>query len=181
MEEKYLIHRAQAGDIDAFESLARQYQNKIYALALRMIQNQQDALDVSQNVLIKIYRKIHLFRGQSSFATWVYRIAKNACLDFLRAQKKSVSLEELSESGYEIQSFTQKDDPEKSFEAKEQTQKLIALVMALPEAQRRLIVLRDIEGYSYEEIGDLLSLQPGTVKSRLFRARNRLRKMLAGE
>ncbi len=99
MEERLLLKRQNRGILSPFEALVRIYQNKIYALALRMTENREDAFDVAQEAVLKLYRGLSAFREKSSFATWVYSVTRNAALDFLRKKKSSVSLEELREQG----------------------------------------------------------------------------------
>lgn len=174
MEERLLLKKAKQGDLVAFEALVRIYQNKIYALALRMTENREDAFDVAQEAVLKLYRGLSAFREKSSFATWVYSVTRNAALDFLRKKKSSVSLEELREQG--VEPCGQEDDPESQVLKDEKICAVTAAINALPEQQKTVLILRDIEGYSYEEIAIIIGTTRGTVKSRLFRAREQVRK-----
>jgi len=176
MDEHLLIERAKEGDIASFEALIRKYQNKIYSLAFRIAGNADDAFDISQEAIIKIYGNIKRFYGRSAFSTWVYTVTKNAGLDFLRKRKRIFSSEEeLTDCSYLEVSYPAYGSPEESFEKKESKNFLISLIRSLPEAQKTVLILRDIEGYSYEEIAKILKISEGTVKSRLFRARESLR------
>ena len=171
MEEERLIALAAGGDTDAFENLARAYQNKIYALALRVLGDRQDAFDASQEALIRLYRTLSSFSGRSAFATWVYRITKNVCIDILRRRKAEVPLDEAAAEAW---STPREEDPAEQAVRSEQRRRMKALIAALPRQQRQVVILRDVEGYAYQEIADILQLPLGTVKSRLKRARSTL-------
>ena len=176
MDEKVLLKRAKQGDLSAFEALIRAYQNKIYALALRMTKNADDAFDVAQESVLKIYRALPSFRGDAAFSTWIYRISRNAALDFLRKKRTETSLDELREWGIEL------PGPIGSIEGDvltaEKRRAVARMIAALPEQLRAAIILRDIDGYSYEEIAILTKTALGTVKSRLYRARAMVRNQL---
>ena len=175
MEEKLLIKRAAKGDDSAFEMLAGAYQGKIYSICLRVLKNETDAADAMQNALIKIYVHIGKYSGKSSFSTWVYAVARNTALDFARSKKKEVSIEELLylPDMQEGQSST-----ERRAEDNEQRRVLAAMINALPQEQRLCILLKDIDGYAIEEIAEIVKAPVGTVKSRLHRAREKLRMLL---
>lgn len=174
MEERLLLKKAKRGDLAAFEALVRIYQNRIYALALRMTGNREDAFDVAQEAILKIYRGLSSFREKSSFATWVYSVTRNAALDFLRKQRPVVSLEELRGQGIELGG--RGDGPDGRVLEGEKVRAVAAAINALSEQQKTVLVLRDIEGYSYEEIAIIIGVSLGTVKSRLSRAREQVRK-----
>lgn len=167
-----LVKRAQKGDADAFESLYNRHLKRIYNIAWRMMGSGADAEDIAQEVMLKAWRALPAFKLDSAFGTWLYRIAMNACCDELRRRKaKTVSVEEMHESGHELET--------EGFEERSVTAGGIAwAVERLSEEYRAALVLRDIEGYSYEEIADILRCPIGTVRSRINRAREQMRNML---
>ena len=176
-EEKQLVKKVQSGDRAAFEKLVNEYQAKIYNLALRMTGSRDDAYDMTQDAFIKAYRSIGDFRSESSFYVWLYRLAVNVCLDFLRAEKKRahVSLTELDETdNSELEIPDERFDPQTEAEKAELRQAVRRGLLKLPDEYRAILILREIDGLSYDEIGSVLSLEPGTVKSRIFRARKKL-------
>ena len=178
LTEEQLIHRAAKGDGAAFTELMTQHESRMYAVTLRMCANREDAQDCLQDAMLRIYRAIGSFKGQSAFSTWVYRITMNTCLDELRRRKtrNSSSLDTLLESGW---SPTDEDDvPERHAIKSEQRRVIDRAIAALPEDMRSAIVLRDIQGYSYEEIAAMLDANIGTVKSRISRGREKLRQIL---
>ncbi|MDO4974555.1 MAG: sigma-70 family RNA polymerase sigma factor [Eubacteriales bacterium] len=177
-EELRLIRRVQAGETEAFEGLVRAHEKTVYNLALRMTGDAQDAEDMAQEAFLKAYRSLGDFRGESKFSVWLYRIVSNVCLDHLRRQSRrpSVSLTAEDEEGEE-QQWDVPDErlsPERLLEQKLTREAVQKGLRELPEEQRQILLLREIKGLSYEEIGEILSLEPGTVKSRIFRARKRL-------
>ena len=177
-------YRAAAGDIAAFEKLVRKYEKYVCTAVYAVVRNHDDSFDVAQEVFLKLYHNIGTFKGESSFSSWLYRIAKNTALDFLRRQKnhQTVSLSAENDDGEEvvldIPDTSEAVSPEKAALASERREILYAALNELRPEHREILVLRDIEGYSYEEVGSMLSLEAGTVKSRLFRAREALRKIL---
>ena len=172
-EEAILLKKAKKRDLDAFEALVQLYQNKIYALALRMTGDADDAFDVSQESVLKLYRALPKFRQEASFSTWVYRITRNAALDFLRKKRASLSLEALYEQGLEPLAA---ENIERRVILSDENRALEKMIEELPAQLREVILLRDVDGYSYEEIAQILQTALGTVKSRLYRAREMLRK-----
>ena len=178
MEEKQLIESAQKGDKEAFSQLMMRYQNKIYAIAMRFCKNADDAWDVAQETVIKVYRALHRYGSKAAFSTWVYAIAKNAALDHLRKRSKAVNTE-VGLEAVEYMAQLPAADPEQKLQNREAVRELLDIVNALPAGQRAVLVLRDIDGYSYEEIAQILAISQGTVKSRLARAREAVRKAYA--
>lgn len=183
-EEQRLIRRVLQGNSGAFEPLVRAYQQKIYNLSLRMTKNPADAEDLTQEAFLKAFRSLERFRQDSGFYVWIYRIASNLCIDFLRREKQrgenTVGL--TCTDGAEDWSLELPDLralPEQELERKELRQALQAGFDALPPRQREILVLRDINGLSYGEIAAVLELEPGTVKSRISRARAALAALLA--
>jgi len=173
--EQKLIERASGGDPSAFNRLMAEHERKMYAVALRMCSNREDAQDCLQEAMLRIYRSISSFKGQSSFGTWVYRITMNTCLDELRRKKNkaAASLDSLVDAGWSP--TDESDTPEKHSERKALRRELSGAIRELPEDMRSAVVLRDIHGYSYDEIAQVLDVNVGTVKSRISRAREKLR------
>ena len=182
--EKFLLEKAKSGDIAAFEQLVESYQKKIFNIALRMLGNYDDAGDLTQEVLIRIYRSIRSFKEQSSFSTWIYRITTNVCLDEIRKRKnrKVVSLDEeikLDDGDMKRQIESGGPTPEESAETEDLKKIVNDAIEKLNEEHRVVIVLRDIQGLTYEEISDVLKLPEGTVKTRINRARQALKNILS--
>ena len=179
MEESRLIQRAGEGDASAFNALMGMHERRMYAVALRMCGNPEDAQDCLQEAMLRIYRAINGFKAQSSFSTWVYRITMNTCLDELRRRKNrpNTSLDGLYDAGWSpVDPGT---TPEKSALIGDMRRQLQAFIRELPEDMRAAIVLRDIEGYSYDEIASMLDTNVGTIKSRISRGREKLREKIA--
>jgi RNA polymerase sigma factor, sigma-70 family len=181
--EKNLLERAKAGDIGAFEQLVEGYQRKIFNIALRMLGNYDDAGDLSQEVLIRIYKSIKNFKEQSSFSTWIYRITTNVCLDEIRKRKnkKTISLDEdikVDEGEMKRQIESDGPTPEDIVEQEELKKLVNDAIGMLSQEHKMAIILRDMQGLSYEEISEVLKLPEGTVKSRINRARQALKNIL---
>lgn len=181
--EKLLLDKAKSGDIAAFEELIEGYQRKIFNIALRIVGNYDDANDLSQEVLIRIFKSIGSFKEQSSFSTWIYRITTNVCLDDIRKRKnrRVVSLdEEIKVEDGEMQRQIVSNDPlpEETAEKEELRELVNGAISSLSEEHRLVIVMRDLQGFSYEEIARILKCPEGTVKSRINRARLALKNVL---
>lgn len=184
MDEQTLIERAKQGDVEAFEILINEHQKRIYNIAFKMLGNQEDALDLSQEVLIKIFKNIHKFHGSSKFSTWVYRVATNTCLDEIKKRRKHTT--------YSIDERMQTEDgdlatdipdtsptPEATAIQKDIQKILYDGINQLGDEHKKVIILRDLNGFSYEYIAKILKCSEGTVKSRISRARKRLKKILS--
>lgn len=184
MSESEYIKRCQEGDQEAFGQLVTMYENKILNYCYRMLGDRTDAEDATQEVFVKLYRFIGSFTGQSAFSTWLYKIASNVCLDFLRKNKRhtvdTVSLHQQNAEGEEfLLNIEDKGrTPYESAQMNEAQRALFAALSQLNEEQRKVVVLRDVEGLSYEEIAEVTGLAAGTVKSRINRARQALKKLL---
>ena len=177
VSEKKIIEKVLGGDANAFEELVLRYEKTVYNLALRMVGDRDDAFDMTQEAFIKAYGSLSSFRGDSKFSVWIYRITTNVCLDFLRSKsrKQQVSLT-VSDDDEDAQLDIPdpKADPEQQLIKKISKQSEEEGLKTLPDKQRQILVMRELGGMSYAEIGKALSIEEGTVKSRIFRARKRL-------
>ncbi|OUN25352.1 sigma-70 family RNA polymerase sigma factor [Pseudoflavonifractor sp. An85] len=174
VEEQVWISQAASGDSHAFAHLVERYEKQVYHHALRLVGNAEDAADISQEVFWKAWRALPTFRRESSFSTWLYRLTDNACVDLLRREKKrrgDASLEEEEGSSLAQQLPHPDPSPQERVEAQERQDTLEQGLAQLSQEHRRILVLRELSGLSYQEIGAMLNLSPGTVKSRLARAR----------
>lgn len=181
--EHELINQAKNGNLEAFEALIISYEKLVYNIIYRMMGNQEDTYDLSQETFIKVYTKIHQFDGISKFSTWLYRIATNTCLDELRRRKGkeplSLDQEIQEEEGYIT---PEQEDKSKNIEekilAKEQEQMIEKALAQVNETNRATLVLRDVEQLSYDEISEILNISLGTVKSRIARGRQQMKKII---
>ena len=174
--DQILVERAQAGDRHAFDQLVSKYQRKLGRLLSRFIRDSAEIEDVTQEAFIKAYRALPSFRGDSAFYTWLYRIGINTAKNYLVAQgrRAPTSTQFDSEEAETFESADQLRDintPESLLMSKQIGETVISAIDALPEELRRAIVLREIDGLSYEEIADMMDCPIGTVRSRIFRAR----------
>ena len=177
-DEILLIKSAQKGKAAALEALLFAYEKKIYNVAYRYMGNEADACDMAQEALLKICKSMRTFRIGSSFQSWVYRLTVNTCLDYLRKRKKEpVSLESVMQSGSEFEDQSSAS-PEAHILSIEKGDHIQKAINTLCQNHRITVILRDIEGLSYDEIADALSVSIGTVKSRLSRGRQRLKEIL---
>lgn len=173
MEDRRLIIGLAEKDEETFEKLIQSYEGKIYTMCFYLLRNKEDAMDASQNVCIKIYKSLEKFRGESKLSTWIYRITYNTCMDTIKKRKNEISFDDV------IDSDIYKDNRiEDIIESKELKLEIKRCIMKLSEEFRTIIILRDIEGLSYQEIAEILSVEIGTVKSRLYRGREALRNEL---
>src|SRR5574337_483225 len=173
--DQMLVARVQRGDKTAFDVLVRKYQHKIVKLVMRYVHDSSEALDVAQEAFIKAYRALPGFRGDSAFYTWLYRIAINTAKNYLVAENRrpvdhGVDLQDPEQ--YEMQArLRDMDTPERLLLTEEIQHTVEKAIQELPEDLRTAIVLREIDGMSYEEIAHAMSCPVGTVRSRIFRAR----------
>lgn len=184
--ENKLIEKAKNGDQDAFGQLIYQYEQKIYAIAFKVFKNETDAYDVAQEICIKLYQKLDQFRFESAFSTWLYRIATNTAIDEYRKQKRKQTHESSYDEPIESENETlavqikdTSDTPEEAFLRKEKVKYVWEALNELSEDHKEIIILKDIEQKSYDEISHELHISIGTVKSRLARARGSLKKVLS--
>jgi len=177
VDEEELIWQSKNGDLDSFNQLIERYQGQVYNLALRMLGNHQDAEDITQEAFILAWKAINKFRG-GSFKAWLFRISSNVCTDLLRSsqRRRADSLDSLF-SEYNPLSNSAKS-PEEHALQEELHQLISQCLLSLPEEQRLVVILADLQGFSYEEISQATNSSSGTVKSRLSRGRTNLRKVL---
>ena len=178
-EEKRVIERVCAGETEAFEALVLAHQKNVYNLALKMLGSEEDAADVSQEAFFKAYTALDSFRGDCRFSVWLYRLTSNLCLDLLRRKKRRNEVP-LNVRDPETGEDAQPEIPDERFAPEALAEKralheaLRGGLASLPDGDRQILTLREIGALSYEEIASSLSLELGTVKSRLFRARKKL-------
>ena len=177
-QEAAIVRQVAAGDTNAFEKLVLEYEKNVYSIALRMTGNSEDAADMTQEAFIKAFNSLSGFRGDSKFSVWLYRIVSNVCLDFLRSRSRrptvSLSFEDDDGEDTELDIADETQSPEILLERSLTRESVRRGLDSLPPDYRQILLLREIQGLSYEEISQALSLEVGTVKSRIFRARKRL-------
>ena len=176
LDLKRTIELAKKGDEDAFSSLICRVQNSAYSIAFRYMENDADTRDVMQEAFIKMYRNLSSFKGDSSFETWFTRILINCCLDELRKRKNAGGWEDIDDH-YDLADH--EAGAEEQVIRKERQKAVTDAIRQLPEEARNIIILREFQGLSYEELADVLDLEPGTVKSRLNRAKQKLKEILS--
>ncbi len=182
--ETQLLERARTGDLAAYDELVRRYQERIYATLYHMTSNHEDANDLTQETFIKAYRALQSFKGGSSFYTWVYRIAINKTINFLKQRKKrqAMSLNDLdfhAENDPDLVALVSDKTPRRAVALTELQKKLNEAMQKLSEQHRIVVTLHDVQGLAHEEIAELLHCNVGTVRSRLFYARQQLQGYLA--
>ena len=184
--EEALVKDFQAGNLDAYDKIVELYQKRIYALSFNLMRNQMDAQDVAQEVLLTLFKKIHTFQGKSAFSSWVYRITLNSSYMKLRSKKKEpkISIDELlpsfNSTGFQQEKIQDWSENTESLLFTNETRDVISKAIdLLPEKEKVVFLLRDVEGLSTEKAGEILDLTVPAVKSRLHRARLFLRKKLS--
>lgn len=182
-----LVAKCQAGDRTAFRKLVQRYERRVYSIAFGFVRNREDALDLTQDAFVKVYRNLESFQATSSFYTWMYRVVVNVCIDFIRRErkhKKGVDYNDtLEHSGAAegespVVSVTTGRSPAKALSSKELGQKLVEGINNLAPAHKEILLLREVDGLSYEELAEVLEIPKGTVMSRLHHARLNLKKRL---
>lgn len=182
MQDELLIRRAQRGDADAFEQLLLEHQKNVYNLCYRMAGNPDDAMNLSQETFLRAWRCLDQYQFASAFSTWLYRLCSNICIDFLRRRRRQQTVPlTFEDADGEEQTYAVPDAqplPEEQVELKLTREILQAAMTQLLPEHRAVLQLRVVNEMSYEQIADVLDIQIGTVKSRLSRARNQLKKIL---
>ena len=184
VDEQLLVKRARQGDLAAYDELVRRYQERIYATVYHMTSNHEDANDLAQEAFIKAFQALKSFKGGSSFYTWVYRIAVNKTINFLKQRKNKVhlSLNDLdfnAENDPDLVALISDKTPRRDIGLSELQEKLNGAMLKLSEVHRLVVTLHDVQGLSHEEIGKIMECNIGTVRSRLFYARQQLQAYLS--
>jgi RNA polymerase sigma factor (sigma-70 family) len=186
LDERVLVRQAQAGDLQSYDELVKRYQERVYATLYHMTANHDDANDLAQEAFIKAYRALQSFKGDSSFFTWVYRIAVNKTINFLKQRKNrgqgNMSLNDLdfnAEHDPDLVALVSEKTPRRDLNLAELQEKLNAGMQKLSEVHRLVVTLHDVQGLSHEEISKIMDCNTGTVRSRLFYARQQLQGYLA--
>ena len=176
IQEQQWVEAAKRGDQDAFACLVRAYEKRVFALTSRMCKQPEDAAEAAQEAFLAAWQGLPSFRGEASFSTWLYRLASNACMDILRRETLSLDGEEAPADVPD-----RGPTPQEAAEQQELRREIEAGLAALPPEYRQALILREIHQLSYQEIGETLGLDIGTVKSRISRGRQRLRKILLAD
>jgi RNA polymerase sigma-70 factor (ECF subfamily) len=180
--DKQLVKRVQKGDKGAFDLLVLKYQHKIVNLVMRYVRDPEMALDITQDAFIKAYRALPRFRGDSAFYTWLYRIAVNTAKNYLAAQRRrpmDIELDLQDPEQYDLHAKLKETDTPEAVTISNEVQKTLErAIAALPEDLRTAIILRELDGMSYEEIAQTMDCPVGTVRSRIFRARDAIGKKI---
>jgi RNA polymerase sigma factor (sigma-70 family) len=184
LDDHQLVRSAQGGDLAAYDELVRRYQERIYATLYHMTSNHEDANDLAQESFIKAFQAIKSFKGDSSFFTWLYRIAVNKTINFLKQRKNRIylSLNDMdlnAENDPDLVSLVSEKNPRRDMSLTELQEKLNAAMLRLSEDHRLVVTLHDIQGLSHDEIGKIMDCNVGTVRSRLFYARQQLQAFLS--
>jgi RNA polymerase sigma-70 factor (ECF subfamily) len=184
LDDRALVRRAKSGDLAAYDELVRRYQERIYATLYHMTANHEDANDLAQEAFIKAYHSLRSFKGDSTFFTWLYRIAVNRTINFLkqRKHKTHLSLNDLdfnAEHDPDLVALISDKTPRREAGLAELQEKLNAAMLQLSETHRLVVALHDVQGLSHEEISRIMDCNVGTVRSRLFYARQQLQSLLS--
>lgn len=180
-QDRALIGRAQSGDVSAFRELVERYQRRAYILAVGLVRDEQDALEVVQEAFLRVYNNLGSFNGASSFFTWLYRIVANLSIDLLRRPSRRQSGFDASWPGEDdppLLAKPQDGDPLDHCRRREMARSIAEALDALPPYHRGVILLREVEGMSYQEIAEVMGVSKGTIMSRLFHARQKLQRAL---
>jgi RNA polymerase sigma-70 factor (ECF subfamily) len=179
-----MLRAVLAGDATAYQGIVEKYQGRVYALLYGMVRNREDARDLTQDAFVKAYRSLEGFRLEAGFYTWMYRIAMNLAIDFVRKRKRrdvvgfDENIAQRDEDGT-IAEVHHEDGPGKALERQQTLARIMAAMDRLPEDQKQVVLLRELEGLSYKEIADVMGIPEGTVMSRLFYARKKLQTLLS--
>ncbi len=185
-----LVQRVRTGDQRAFKLLVERYQRKVYGVALGMLKDKEEARDVAQEAFVKVYKYLDHFKGDASFYTWLYRITVNICIDVMRKKGSGLKNDHVEFDESVRHDTTEANlgslgtqlgtNPQKAALRRELADKIAAAFEQIPESHRKILLLREIEGMSYEELAKVLDIPKGTVMSRLFHARLKMQKILSG-
>lgn len=183
-DDRRLVERARAGDLSAYDELVRRHQERIYATIYHMTSNHEDANDLAQEAFVKAFRSLPTFKGDASFFTWLYRIAVNKTINFLKARRNKVqlSLNDLefnAEHDPDLVALISDKTPRREINLAELQEKLNEALQKLSEPHRLVVTLHDVQGLSHEEISRIAGCNVGTVRSRLFYARQQLQAYLS--
>jgi RNA polymerase sigma-70 factor (ECF subfamily) len=183
-DDLILVRQVQQGKAEAYDELIRKYQERIYGTIYHMTSNHEDAGDLAQDVFVKAFKAINSFKGDSSFFTWLYRIAVNKTINFLKQKKNRnvLSLDTMevgAEQDPDWLALTSESNPRRDLDLREMQEKLNDAILKLSESHRMVVVLHDIQGLSHDEIGQIMNCNVGTVRSRLFYAHQQLQAYLA--
>jgi RNA polymerase sigma-70 factor, ECF subfamily len=179
-----MLRAVLAGDATAYRGLVEKYQGRVYALLYGMVRNREDARDLTQDAFVKAYRSLEGFRLEAGFYTWMYRIAMNLAIDFVRKRKRreivgfDENIAQRDDDGA-IAEVHHEEGPGKALERQQTLARIMDAMDELPEDQKQVVLLRELEGLSYKEIADVMGIPEGTVMSRLFYARKKLQKLLS--
>lgn len=182
-----LVSRAKTGDPEAFRALVVRYQRKVYAVALGIVKDRDLAWDVAQEAFVRVHAHLADFKGESTFSTWVLRIGSHLAIDAIRKERAAAKEEldevrgqDLARGGEGILATALGNDPQENVLRRELAGKMTEALAQLPEKHRAILVLRELEGLSYEELSEQLGIPKGTVMSRLFHARSKMQALLRG-
>src|SRR5713101_3464213 len=182
-DDRSLVRAAQGGDAHAFRALVERYQRRVYQLALGMVRDSDEAMDITQETFVRVHRYLPSFKGDSSFFTWTYRIAMNLCLDAQRRKGRAERIDATEGDEAEIEAAMDPPSaalagPQRAALNSELKEKIEEALAGLSENHRSILLLREVEGLSYEELAKVLGIRKGTVMSRLFHARLKMQKKL---
>ena len=176
--DQQLIDKARLGDATSFRLLVEKYQRRVFSVAFGLVRNREDALDICQEVFLRVHRNLATFDGESQFFTWLYRIVYNLCIDHHRRTRLNVvGLDEVSEPVAE----EAEADPLRNLDSEDIRERLLEAMATLSPAHRAVLTLREVQGLSYKEIATTVGCSIGTVMSRLFHARKRLQRALQAD
>ena len=180
MTELQLIDAARGGDQDAFAELVRLYEKRVFALTMRMCKNADDAAEAAQEAFLAVWQGLKFFRGESSFSTWLYRLASNACVDLLRREgrHRAAAGPSLNDEEAAVDATDPAPQPQEALERRDLKEQIEDGLRSLTPDHRQVLILREMHQLSYDEIAETLDVDIGTVKSRINRARKQLRKIL---
>jgi RNA polymerase sigma-70 factor (ECF subfamily) len=181
LSEGELVRRTLSGEVNAYGQLVERYQQRIFNLIGRMVGRREVVEDIAQEVFIKAYRKLGMFRGDSSFYTWLYTIALNTCRNYYRSRERSIKTVDIEESAEAMEKSQPSQRAEEILERRQKAMLVRQALDQLPADQKQVLVLCDLEGLGYQEIADFLKIPIGTVRSRIFRARMNLKELLPGD